>query len=53
MKHKSVDYKLSDVRYYLNHEDRYDNKCKIFNCKSLHLKDGYVNTKLIKISQEK
>ena len=33
MKHKSVDYKLSAVNYYLNHEDGYDNTCKIFDCK--------------------
>jgi transposase len=32
MKHKSVDYKLSAVNYYLNHEDGYDNTCKIFDC---------------------
>ena len=38
MKHKSVDYKLSAVMYYLNHEDRYDNTCKIFNCKKSSLK---------------
>ena len=38
MKHKSVDYKLSAVNYYLNHEDGYDNTCKIFDCKKSSLK---------------
>ena len=28
MKHKSVDYKLSAVNYYLNHEDGYNNYAK-------------------------
>ena len=38
MKHKSVDYKLSAVNYYLNHEDGYDNTCKIFDYKKSSLK---------------
>ena len=38
MKHKSVDYKLSAVNYYLNHEDGYDNTCKIFDCKKSSIK---------------
>lgn len=38
MKQKSVDYKLSAVNYYLNHEDGYDNTCKIFDCKKSSLK---------------
>ena len=38
MKHKSPDYKLSAVNYYLNHEDGYDNTCKIFDCKKSSLK---------------
>ena len=33
MKHKSSDYKLSAVNYYLNHDIGYDNTCKIFDCK--------------------
>jgi hypothetical protein len=53
MKHKSPDYKLSAVNYYLNHEDGYDNTCKIFDCKKSSLKDGYINIKLLKILQEK
>ena len=52
MKHKSSDYKLSAVNYYLNHEVGYDNTCKIFDCKKSSLKDGYINTKLPKILQE-
>ncbi len=38
MKHKSPDYKLSAVNYYFNHEDGYDNTCKIFDCKKSSLK---------------
>ena len=53
MKHKSPDYKLSAINYYLNHEVGYDNTCKIFDCKNPHLKDGYINIKLLKILQEK
>ena len=52
MKHKSLDYKLSAVNYYLNHEDGYDNTCKIVDCKNPHLKDGYKDIKLLKILQE-
>jgi hypothetical protein len=37
MKHKSPDYKLSAVNYYLNHEVGYDNTCKIFDCKKSSL----------------
>lgn len=38
MKHKSPDYKLSAVNYYLKHEVGYDNTCKIFDCKKSSLK---------------
>ena len=31
MKHKSSDYKLSAVKYYINHNDGYDKTCKIFD----------------------
>ena len=31
-KHKSEDYKLSAVKYYLNNQVSLDNICKIFNC---------------------
>lgn len=37
MKHKSPDYKLSAVNYYLNHDVGYDNTCKIFDCKKSSL----------------
>jgi len=40
MKHKSPDYKLSAVNYYLNHDVGYDNTCKIFDCKKSSQKDG-------------
>ena len=52
MKHKSVDYKLSAVFYFLNHEDGYDNTCKNFDCKNPYLKDEYKDIKLLKILQE-
>lgn len=38
MKHKSSDYKLSAVKYYINHNDGYDKTCKIFDCKKSSLK---------------
>ena len=38
MKHKSPDYNLSAVNYYLNHDVGYDNTCKNFNCKKSSLK---------------
>tara|TARA_B110001450_G_scaffold256443_1_gene286960 strand:- start:4431 stop:4715 length:285 start_codon:yes stop_codon:yes gene_type:complete len=38
MKHKSPDYKLSAVNYYLNHNVGYDNTCKIIDCKKSSLK---------------
>lgn len=38
MKHKSPDYKLSAVNYYLNHDVGYDNTCKIFDCKKVFTK---------------
>ena len=38
MKHKSPDYKLSAINYYLNHDVGYENTCKIFDCKKSSLK---------------
>jgi transposase len=38
MKHKSPDYKLSAVKYYLNNKDGYDKTCKIFDCKKSSIK---------------
>ena len=34
-KHKTEDYKISAVKYYLNNDkgDRYKKTCKIFDCK--------------------
>lgn len=46
-----MDYKLFAVKYYLNHEDGYDNTCKIFDWKNLHLKDGYKDIRILKILQ--
>ena len=36
--HKSIDYKMSAVKYYLNNNDDIRKTCKIFDCKksSLH-----------------
>jgi transposase-like protein len=48
MKHKSPDYKLSAVNYYFNHEDGYDNTCKIFDCKKSSLKRWIHNYKTSK-----
>lgn len=33
MTHKSEDYKISAVKYYLNNKDNIRKTCKIFNCK--------------------
>ena len=33
MKHKSEDYKISTVKYYLNNKDNIRKTCKIFYCK--------------------
>ncbi len=38
MKHKSPNYKLSAVKYYLNNKDGYDKTCKIFDCKKSSIK---------------
>jgi len=48
MKHKSPDYKLSAVNYYLNHDVGYDNTCKIFDCKKSSLKRWIHNYKTSK-----
>ena len=39
-KHKTEDYKISAVNYYLNNDKRYGYKktCKIFDCKKSSLK---------------
>ena len=50
--HKSEDYKLSAVLYYLNNENvSMDDVCEIFNCKKPTLKtwvDRYIETNEIK-----
>jgi hypothetical protein len=51
MNHKSPDSKLYAVNYYFNHENGYDNTCKIIDCKKSSLKDGYTIIKLLKILQ--
>jgi transposase-like protein len=33
MKHKSEDYKISAVKYYLKNKDNIRKTCKIFDCK--------------------
>ena len=41
VKHKSRDYKISAVEYYLNNKnnDGYNRTCKIFGCKKSTLRD--------------
>ena len=40
-KHKTEDYKISAVKYYLNNDrgDGYNKTCKIFDCKKSTLRD--------------
>ena len=52
MTHKSEDYKISAVKYYLKNKDNIRKTCKIFDCKNLHYKDGYKDIILLKILQE-
>ena len=49
LKHKSEDYKLSAVKYYLNNEASLDDVCKIFDCpkQSLELWNIYFYIKYI------
>ena len=49
MTHKSEDYKISAVKYYLNNKDNIRKTCKIFDCKKST--DGYKDIKLLKILQ--
>ena len=59
-KHKTEDYKISAVKYYLNNDkgDGYKKTCKIFDCKKSTLRDwikqynlrfyaSFINTKRI------
>jgi len=38
MKHKTEDYKISAVKYYINNEVSMDEVCEIFECKKTSLK---------------
>ena len=38
MKHKTEDYKISAVKYYINNEVSMDEVCEIFACKKTSLK---------------
>jgi hypothetical protein len=40
MKHKTEDYKLSAVKYYLSSSFSLDYVCNIFGCKNNHSQDG-------------
>ena len=53
-KHKTEDYKISAVKYYLNNdkEDGYKKTCKISDCKNLLCEIGLKDTILLKILQE-
>ena len=54
-KHKTEDYKISAVKYYLNNDkgDGYKKTCKIFDCKNPLYEIGLNDIILLKISQEK
>lgn len=52
MKHKSEDYKIFAVKYYLKNKENIRKTCKIFDCKNLHYKDGYKYIKHLKILDE-
>ena len=55
VKHKSRDYKISAVEYYLNNKnnDGYNRTCKIFGCKKAHFVIGLKDTRRPKILLEK
>ena len=46
MTHKSEDYKISAVKYYLNNKDNIRKTCKIFDCKKST--DGYKDIILLR-----
>uniref|UniRef100_A0A6C0HY44 Uncharacterized protein n=1 Tax=viral metagenome TaxID=1070528 RepID=A0A6C0HY44_9ZZZZ len=52
MTHKSEDYKISAVKYYLKNKDNIRKTCKFLIVKNLHYKDGYKDTKHLKILHE-
>lgn len=37
MKHKTEDYKISAVKYYINNEVSMDEVCEIFECKFVYV----------------
>ena len=53
-KHKTEDYKISAVKYYLNNDrgDGYKKTCKIFDCKKSTLQDWIKRYNASKIYQE-
>jgi len=53
MKHKSEDYKISAVKYYLKNKIILEKLVKYLIVKNLHYKDGYKDTKHLKILHEK
>ena len=54
MTHKSEDYKISAVKYYLNNKESNIRKtCKIFDCKKSTLQRWVKRYETSKISQEK
>ena len=52
MTHKSEDYKISSVKYYLKNKDNIRKTCKYLIVRNLHYKDGYKDIKLLKILRE-
>ena len=38
MKHKTQDYKITAVKYYLQNDDSFDDVCNIFDCKKTSLR---------------
>ena len=45
MKHKTEDYKISAVKYYLKNNDSFSKTCKVFECKKVHYNDGLKDTR--------
>ena len=48
-KHKSEDYKISAVNYYLNNNVSMDYVCNIFNCKKNLYQDGFKDIIMINL----
>ena len=45
MKHKTQDYKITAVKYYLQNDDSLDEVCKIFDCKKTSLRRWIIKYK--------